>query len=218
MKLPVFACVLSCLIGATSLFAQAPAKQPSSGSKTPKEDKSKKLFEQFIVPTFRIEVSEPEMQKLRNEPRKYVRSTIKITTPDGDKSFVEVGIHLKGAAGSFRGVDDRPAMTLNFDKFKKGQEFYDLDKLHLNNSVQDGSYLNELTCSDFMRANGVPTARVTHARVYLNNRDLGFYVLKEGYDKKFLKRNFVTILAICMMAVFVKKLMPRLKKIRRRSQ
>ncbi|HAV61722.1 MAG TPA: hypothetical protein DCY13_05075, partial [Verrucomicrobiales bacterium] len=29
-----------------------------------------------------------------------------------------------------------------------------------------------------------------HARVKLNSRDLGLYVLKEGYDKGFLKRNF----------------------------
>ncbi len=191
-------------VTALSLLAQAPpvaapeatksdAKQDGTkkdGTKKEKVDKTKKLFEGRLVPSFRIEIAPPEMHKLRGEPRKYVKAQIKVTTPDGEKEFKDVAIHLKGAAGSFRGVDDRPALTLNMDKFTKGQEFYDLDKFHLNNSVQDGSYVNELLSGELNLAAGVPTARATHARVWLNNKELGFYVLKEGYDKKFLKRHF----------------------------
>jgi hypothetical protein len=56
--------------------------------------------------------------------------------------------------------------------------------------VQDGSYVTEILCGDLFRAAGVPTPRGTHARVRLNGRDLGFYVLKEGFDKRFLHRYF----------------------------
>lgn len=186
-----------CFATALSLLAQAPPAAPAAAKedgskkeKKPKEDKTKKLFEGRITPQFRIEIAPPEMQKLRGEPRKYVKAQIKVTTPDGEKVYKDVAIHLKGAAGSFRGVDDRPALTVNLDKFTKGQEFYDLDKFHLNNSVQDGSYTNEWLSGELNLAAGVPTARATHARVWLNNKELGFYVLKEGYDKKFLKRHF----------------------------
>jgi hypothetical protein len=178
------------VIAAAPLFAQEPAAPSKASDKKPKDDKTKKLFEGRLVPQFRIEIAPPEMQQLRNEPRKNVKAQIKVTTPDGEQTFKDVAIHLKGAAGSFRGVDDRPALTLNLDKFTKGQEFYDLDKFHLNNSVQDGSYVHELLSGELNLAAGVPTARATHARVWLNNRELGFYVLKEGYDKKFLKRHF----------------------------
>ncbi len=123
-------------------------------------------------------------------------------------------LKLKGAAGSFRGLDDRPALTLNMGPpndakpdakkvaqkdakidSKKGAKsgesrFHGLDKFHLNNSVQDESYLAELICSQLCREAGCPAARVTHARVWLNGRDLGFYVLKEGLDEHFLARNF----------------------------
>lgn len=167
-----------------------PDAAKKEGDKKEKEDKTKKLFEGRLVPQFRIEIAPPEMQKLRAEPRKYAKAQIKVTTPDGEKVFKDVAIHLKGAAGSFRGVDDRPAMTVNLDKFTKDQEFYDLDKFHLNNSVQDGSYTNEWLSGELCLAAGVPTARATHARVWLNNKELGFYVLKESYDKKFLKRHF----------------------------
>ena len=91
-----------------------------------------------------------------------------------------------GEAGSFRPVNDRPALTLNFDKYREKQKFHGLDKLHLNNSVQDGGYLNEHLASVIFNAGGVPAPRISHARVWLNGRDLGFYVLKEGFDSQFL--------------------------------
>jgi spore coat protein H len=37
---------------------------------------------------------------------------------------------------------------------------------------------------------GVPTPRATNARFKLNNRDLGFYVVKEGWTKEFLGMYF----------------------------
>src|SRR5262249_35289285 len=83
-----------------------------------------------------------------------------------------------------------PAFTLNFDKFAGGQRFHGLQKLSLNNSVQDPGYVNEqLSRGIFLKA-GVPVPRATHARVGLNGRDLCLYVLTEGWDKEFLKRHF----------------------------
>jgi hypothetical protein len=151
-----------------------------------KADASGPFFAQGIVPMLNIQISEPEMQRLRDKNREYVTCTV---VEAGVAQYEKVGIHLKGGAGSFRGVDDRPALTLKFDKYKKDQSFHDLDKIHLNNSVQDPGYMNELICSEIFLANGIPAARVTHARVKLNGRDLGMYVLKEGFDKKFLKHN-----------------------------
>src|SRR5262249_6524698 len=101
-----------------------------------------------------------------------------------------VAVHLKGAAGSFRPVDDLPAMTLNFDKFVPGQNFHGLHKISLNNSVQDPSYLSEKVCRELFEAAGVPVPRAGHSLVRLNGRDLGLYVLLEGANKQFLKRYF----------------------------
>ena len=68
--------------------------------------------------------------------------------------------------------------------------FHGLEKFHLNNSVQDGTYLHEFVCSTLMALAGVPAPRVTHARVWLNGRDLGLYVLKESFDQKLVQRHF----------------------------
>ena len=96
-------------------------------------------------------------------------------------------VKLKGAAGSFRHLDDRPAFTLNMPP---KQAFFGLDKFHLNNSVQDDTYVSEWISATIIRSAGYPAARASHARVFLNDRDLGFYGLKEGLDEDFLKRNF----------------------------
>src|SRR5207302_7392877 len=109
----------------------------------------------------RVEMRPQELHALREESRRYVRSTI---SAEG-KVYREVGIHLKGSAGSFRGVDDKPGLTLNFSRFLSGQKFHGLHKIHLNNSVEDTSYVNEQIGSELFRAAGVPAPRVMHALV-----------------------------------------------------
>jgi spore coat protein CotH len=160
------------LVGVPAQFAQS--------------DFSVKLFEGKLRPKFRIQLDDDNLAKLRNNDREYVRATIDV----GDAQYAEVGFHLKGAVGSYRGFDDKPAMTLKFDKFRKGQKFHGLDKLHLNNSVQDLSFLSEVLCAELFLAANVPTARGAHAVVELQGKPRGLYVLKEGYDTAFLKRHF----------------------------
>jgi spore coat protein H len=171
------------------LLAQAgPAKVvTASQRKERNRDASDDFFERGEIPRLKITIPQAELDRLRQDNRNYVRCAIK---ESAKTEYASVGIKLKGAAGSFRGVDDKPALTLNFDRFRDHQEFHGLDKIHLNNSVQDPTYLNELVCSELFLAGGIPTPRTTHARVWLNGRDLGLYVLKEGFDASFLKRHF----------------------------
>jgi spore coat protein CotH len=104
-----------------------------------------------------------------------------------------VGLHLKGAAGSFRGFDDKPALTLNFDKFVKNQNYRGMDKMHCNNSVQDPSFCAELICGELARMMNIPAARTTHAVVDLNGKKKGLFTVKEGFNKNFLKRYFTNV-------------------------
>jgi hypothetical protein len=122
------------------------------------------------------------MDGLRQTSRKYVPATVK----EPGAVYERVGIHLKGSQGSFRSVDEKPALTLDFGKFRPGQKFYGLEKIHLNNSVEDPSYLNELLGSALFRSAGVPAPRVAQVLVELNGRPLGLYVLKEGFAEEFL--------------------------------
>lgn len=151
------------------------------------KDASDAFFDRGVIPDLKIELSPEATQALRQNARAYVKCRL---IENGQTAYADVAIKLKGAAGSFRDLDNKPAFTLNVDKHVKKQTFHAMSKFHLNNSVQDESYLSEWICTELCRDAGVPATRVTHARVWLNDRDLGLYVLKEGFDKPFLIRHF----------------------------
>lgn len=114
------------------------------------------------------------------------RTTAEGMVQVGSNVFTEVRVQTKGS-GTFRPVAFRPSLTI---KFRNSQPCFGLTKLHLNNSVHDPARLNEFLGGELHRQAGVPTPRATPVRVTLNGRDLGVYVLKEGFDGHFLARNF----------------------------
>ncbi len=158
------------------------------------DDPSDALFAKSLIPNLEIEVPAERMKTLRAYEQVWgqkrpERIDVKVTVRDGASVYTNVALHLKGSY-TFQPVDGKPSLTLNFDKFAKGQRFHGLDKVHLNNSVQDPSYICEKLTRELFVEAGVPAARIGHARVSLNDRSLGFYVLVEGYNKRFLKRHF----------------------------
>ena len=144
------------------------------------------LFAPPRVPRLRLRVAAEDVARLRANPRSDVVATVR----EGALEWTNVALHLKGSTGSFRGVDDKPSLTLNFDKLAPSQRFHGLRKLHLNNSAEDPAYFNELVGAALFRVADVPAPQVTHAVVELNGRRLGLYVLKEGFAPEFLARHF----------------------------
>lgn len=142
-------------------------------------------------PRIAIDVPPDLLKGLNVKPRESVRATVRVTFPgQPEVTYKDVGLHLKGGPGSFRKVEERPALNLNFDKFVEGQQFHGLEKILLNNSVQDGSYMCEALCGMILRESGGFAARASNARVVLNGRDWGLYVVKEGFDGPFLRMSF----------------------------
>lgn len=144
------------------------------------------LFANGSIPHLAIEITPEGIESLRKDHRAPVRALIR---EDGSV-YRDVAIHIKGAAGSLREIDDRPSLTLVFNKFVAKQKFHGLRKVHLNNSVQDPAYLDEQICGELCRSVGVPAARAAHASLTLNGRTLGVYVLKEAFNKDFLAQYF----------------------------
>ena len=165
-----------------------------SGSALAKEKNvADKLFT-GAVPKLQVEIPPEGMQILRAyhqdlRPEHPQRIDIHATVREGDQVYTDVAVHLKGSY-SFRPVDDRPSLTLNFDKFSKGRLFHGLSKIHLNNCAQDASGLSETLARQLFQENGILCPRATPARVFLNGRDLGICVLVEGANKSWVERNF----------------------------
>jgi spore coat protein H len=141
----------------------------------------------FPVPAvwpIQIEVSPQNAASLQARPREYVRATVRIL-----ETSVDAAVRLKGR-GTFQSLEGKPSFTIDFDRFTAGQRVPGLEKIHLNNSLEDPSYLKELIGSEAFQAAGIPAPRVGHALVTLNGKLLGLYVLKEGFTDEFLKRHF----------------------------
>jgi hypothetical protein len=170
----------------TVVSAATPAPAAAVVSRRAEWDREAAAFFAGPIRKFELNLNREALQGLRNNPRQSQPATVRV----GTNVFTSVAVQVKGAAGSTRSIDDNPALTLNFDKLKPGQRGFGLDKLHLNNSVQDPAYLDENLASWLYLSAGVPTARASHALVTLNGRFLGLYVLKEGYDHEFIRRNF----------------------------
>ncbi len=185
-SLAVLAGVLSLLLCeptfAASYSYPAPNGSPTNKSRKQKPAPGEVLFDNQTVLPLRIEIAPSELAVLRRDDRKDVRATVY----QGTNVWRDVGLHVKGAAGSRRGIEDKPALTLNFGKFTPKQRFHGLRKIHLNNSVQDRSYLTENICGELYRRAGVPAPRVTYATLDLNGRARGLYVVKEGFTKEML--------------------------------
>jgi hypothetical protein len=165
----------------TGIFASAqtnflPALRPVPGVD---------LFSDRAVRTFKIEIIGADLNALERDNRSYVSATIK----EGGVTYTNVAVHLKGM-GSFRPLNEKPSFAVRFNKYVPDQTYSGLSKFLLNNSSQDSSYLSEYMATSLFRDAGLPSARVTHAFVQLNGRDLGLYVLIEAMNKDFLHEHF----------------------------
>jgi len=141
-----------------------------------------------------IEISDEGIEALRKfsfrSRQEDQRTNVAATVREGKRVWTNVAVHVKGALGSYRPIDSKPSLTLNFDKWAPGQTFHGLEKISLNNSVQDPSCLNEKICREIYNAADVPTPRADFTTVELNGRELGLFVLTEGWNKQFLRRHF----------------------------
>ncbi len=169
-------------------WTQSSPPDPRVPARSLKPDASDRLYGGASILRLTLEISETELERLRKEPRKFAVARL---VEQGGRVYEDVGVKLKGAAGSFREIDDQPAFTIDVAKYSPQQRFHDQSRFHLNNSVQDNSRLHELVASDLMSQAKIPAPRVTHARLKMNTRDLGVYVLKESFDATFLARHFV---------------------------
>ncbi|MEY2407819.1 MAG: spore coat protein [Verrucomicrobiota bacterium] len=155
------------------------------------------LFNGGVVPKLELLIS-PENLKVLQEYHQVWRQArpprvdVSVSVREGSRTYTNVSVHLKGSY-TFQDVDQKPSLTLNFDKLAPGQRFHGLQKIHLNNSVQDPSYLSEALARELFRDLGVPAPRAGHAFVGINGRDAGFYVLMEGWNKQFLHRHFESV-------------------------
>ncbi len=108
-------------------------------------------------------------------------------TIDG-KIIPSVGIRTKGFIGSLN--PERPSLKVKFDEYLDQSPVEGLDRLTLNNNVQDESLASQYLTYKLFNKAGVPAPRINHAKVTVNGEYLGIYAHVESVRGPFIKRHF----------------------------
>jgi CotH kinase protein len=175
-------------IGVFSLFLLAESRPASA---EPPPGAAGWLFDPGAVVEVDLELPQESIDVLEVEPEEaYQPATFSLTAGAQTYGPLEVGARLKGGLGSFRPLSQKAAFKLKFDEFVEGQTFLGLEKLTLNNMVQDPTMIHEVLAYESFRALGVPASRTGYAWVTVNGEPYGLYLNVEVLDSISLPRWF----------------------------
>ncbi len=111
---------------------------------------------------------------------------------DGE-NYGSIGIRAKGntSLSSVSQMDsERYSFKLEFDQYDKTKSYYGLDKISLNNVIQDNTYMKDFIAYQMMNEFGVAAPLCSYAYITVNGEDFGLYLAVEGIEDGFLKRNY----------------------------
>lgn len=111
---------------------------------------------------------------------------------DGE-AYRNVAIRAKGNT-SLTSVEsygnNRYSFKIEFDHYDDGNSYYGLDKLCLNNIIQDNTYMKDYLTYQLMREFGANAPLCSYSYITVNGDDWGLYLAVEGVEESFLQRNY----------------------------
>ncbi|MBQ9522062.1 MAG: CotH kinase family protein [Oscillospiraceae bacterium] len=110
-----------------------------------------------------------------------------------NESYKNIGLRAKGNTSltTVRSMDsDRYSLKLEFDHYETGKTYHGLDKLCLNNIIQDNTYMKDYLTYRMMGEFGVSAPLCSYVWITVNGEDWGLYLAVEGVEGSFLQRNY----------------------------
>ena len=107
-----------------------------------------------------------------------------------NEAYKNVAIRGKGNTSLSQVSNDRYSYKIEFDHYDSSKSYYGLDKLCLNNIIQDNTYMKDYLCYRMMNEMGVASPLCSFAYITVNGEDWGLYLAVEGVEESFLSRNY----------------------------
>lgn len=148
-----------------------------------------KLFDTSVVHTIEIQMDDWEtfLEKCTDEEYKTCSVVI------DNEVYKNVAIRAKGNT-SLTSVaaygNNRYSFKIEFDQYDKSNTYYGLDKLCLNNIIQDHTYMKDYLTYQMMAGFGVNAPLCSYASLSVNGEEFGLYLALEGVEESFLQRNY----------------------------
>jgi len=181
------AVILACTVVLTLAFVNGEALGVQLASSVPAY--VDRLFDTGKVHTIDIVMDDWDGFLDTCENEEYTSCSVVI---DGE-ACRSVGIRAKGNTSlttvSSMG-SDRYSFKLEFDQYGSGGNYYGLDKLCLNNAIQDTTFMKDYLTYRMMADFGVDAPLCSYAYLTVNGEDWGLYLAVEGVEESFLRRNY----------------------------
>lgn len=188
-RICVAALALAVLIAALAFCAPALGYEAASGGVVLGYEE--RLFDTSVVHTIDIVMDDWEGFIAGCEDEEYVLCDLVI---DGEEQ-PGAGIRAKGNT-SLSSVaaygNDRYSFKIEFDHYDSSLSYYGLDKLNLNNIIQDNTYMKDFLSYQLMAAAGAAAPLCSYVWITVNGEDWGLYLAVEGVEESFLLRNYGT--------------------------
>ena len=148
------------------------------------------LFDASYVHTIDVEISEKDWNDLLKQPTKKTKYHVNVTI-DGER-FEDISFASKGnislTAIAKKENLNRYSFKLFFTKFNIDHDYHGLDKLHLNNSYCDATFMKDYLSYRILSEAGVETPLVTYVWLTINGEDFGLFQAIEEVGESWLER------------------------------
>jgi len=159
----------------------------SNNSKTMKYEST--LFDTSYVHKIDIVMDDWDSFIESCENEEYAHCTVVI---DGNQ-HKNIAIRAKGntSLSSVKSLNSqRYSFKLEFDQYENGRNCDGLDKLCLNNLIQDNTMMKDYVSYTLMNDFGVDSPLCSFAYITVNGEDWGLYLAVEAIEDSFLQRNY----------------------------
>lgn len=150
-----------------------------------------RLFDQSKVHTIDIEMDDWDDFIANATTKEYYAANLVI---DGE-TYNNVAIRGKGnnSMTTVASMDsDRYSFKIEFDQYDSAKTYHGLDKLSLNNLIQDSTMMKDYLTYTMMQQFGVNAPLCSYVYITVNGEDWGLYLAVEGVEDAFLERNYGT--------------------------
>lgn len=148
-----------------------------------------KLFDTSTVHTINILMDDWDAFIENCADEEYVTCTLVID----NEAYKNVAIRAKGNTSLTQVKsygNGRYSFKIEFDHYDNSKTYYGLDKLCLNNIIQDNTYMKDYLTYQMMGCFGVAAPLCSYTYIMVNGEDWGLYLAVEGVEEAFLQRNY----------------------------
>ena len=146
----------------------------------------KTLFDTSKVHTINIIMDDWDEFTANCKSEEYYACTVVID----NEAYKNVAIRGKGNTSLSQVSNDRYSYKIEFDHYDSTNTYYGLDKLCLNNIIQDNTYMKDYLTYQMMNEMGVAAPLCSYVYITVNGEDWGLYLAVEGVEESFLQRNY----------------------------